>query len=263
MEDDAPQALVLNAEEARCHGDRHVHGERHGHPLEQQREAGAGSRPRDGDEAHAALGAFDARRSGGQEGLMLEEVEVAPGLLDGVVHRAPCGLALGAVEAGAGLEVESDVEALVGSVEVGRGDEPRRGDAEGELEEVIVAHAAPGSWVDPGSQCAAVPCGYQGQALRVALKRAILDGRRPVGAILRHQDQAALRPLRRPQPTHSVRRGGSKPQWQSGSSGRVDSTPVWRQRRRLRCERVASEQVPRENRALRRLRPSVGNQDPT
>ena len=161
----------------RCDGDRHVHGERHGHALEQEREAGAGARPRHGDEAHAALGAGDARGARGQERLMLEEVEVPPGLLDGVVHGASGGLALRAVEAGAGLEVELDVEALVGGVEVGRGDEPRRGDAEGELKEVIVAHAAPWGWVDPGSQCAAVPCGHQGQALRVALKRAILDGR--------------------------------------------------------------------------------------
>ena len=75
---------------------------------------------------------------------MLEEVEVSPGLLGGVVHGAPGGLALRAIEARAGLEVELDIEALVGSVEVGRRDEPRRGDAEGELEEVIVAHAAPG-----------------------------------------------------------------------------------------------------------------------
>ena len=75
---------------------------------------------------------------------MLEEVEVSPGLLGGVVHGAPGGLALRAVEARAGLEVELDVEALVGSVEVGRRHEPRRADAEGELKEVIVAHAAPG-----------------------------------------------------------------------------------------------------------------------
>jgi hypothetical protein len=74
---------------------------------------------------------------------MLEEVEVPPGLLGDVVHGASGGLALRAIEAGAGLEVEPDVEAFVGSVEVGRRDEPRRGDAKGELKEVVVAHGAP------------------------------------------------------------------------------------------------------------------------
>ena len=74
-------------------------------PLEQEREAGAGPRPWHGDETNATFGAGDARRARGQERLMLEEVEVSPGLLGGVVHAAPGGLALRAVEAGAGLEV--------------------------------------------------------------------------------------------------------------------------------------------------------------
>jgi hypothetical protein len=34
---------------------------------------------------------------------VLEEVEMPPGFLDGVVHGASGGLALGAVEAGAGI----------------------------------------------------------------------------------------------------------------------------------------------------------------
>ena len=44
MEDDAPQTLVGDLEEAGCDGDRHVHGERHGKAFEQQREAGVGAR---------------------------------------------------------------------------------------------------------------------------------------------------------------------------------------------------------------------------
>ncbi len=42
-------------------------------------------------------------------------------------------------------------------------------DAEGELKEIIVTHAATWSWVDPGTQYAAVPDSPQGQALAGAL----------------------------------------------------------------------------------------------
>ena len=44
VEDDAPQALVGDAEKACGDGNRQVHGERHGEAFEQQREAG--TRPR-------------------------------------------------------------------------------------------------------------------------------------------------------------------------------------------------------------------------
>ena len=145
-----------------------------------------------------------------------------PRLLCGVVHRASGGFALGAVEAGAGLEVELDVETLVGSVEVGGGDEPRRRDAEGELEEVIVAHAAPGGWVDPGSQCAAVPCGHQGQALRVALKRAILDSRPSRRRAAPPSGSSRTPTTQKPDSTHSVRRGGG-----GGSSSDARGKASW------------------------------------
>ena len=144
VEDDAPQTFVGDLEEARGDGDGHMDGERHGEALEQQREAGAGPCPRHGDEAHAALRAVDAWRARGEDRLVLEEVEMAPLLLDGVVHGATARVALRAAEAAACLEVERDIEAPLGGVERGRCDEPRRRDAEGELKEVIVAHVAPG-----------------------------------------------------------------------------------------------------------------------
>ena len=50
---------------------------------------------------------------------MLEEIKMPPRLLDGVVHSASGGLAFRTIEARAGLEVELDVEALLGGVEVG------------------------------------------------------------------------------------------------------------------------------------------------
>src|SRR3990170_5156469 len=106
MEDDAPQTLVGDLQKACGDGDRHVHGERHGEAFEQQREAGVGARPRNGDEVHAALGAGDARRARGEKGLMLEEIKMPPGLLDRVVYGASGGLALGTLEGGSRLEIE-------------------------------------------------------------------------------------------------------------------------------------------------------------
>ena len=96
-----------------------MHGERHGEAFEQQREAGARPCPWNSDEADAAFGAGDARRAGGQKRLMLEEVEVSPGLLDGVVHPASVRVALGTIEAAAGLEVEPDIEAAFFTIEIG------------------------------------------------------------------------------------------------------------------------------------------------
>ena len=133
VEDDAPHALIRDLEKAGGDSDRHVHGERHGKALEQQGEAGAGPRPGDGDEADTTRGAGDARRTRGEERLMLEEVEVPPGLLLRVVDGAAARVALRAVETATCLEIELDVEAPLDRVELGRCDEPRRGDAEGQL----------------------------------------------------------------------------------------------------------------------------------
>ena len=73
---------------------------------------------------------------------MLEEIQVPPGLLDGVVHRAVGLAALGTREAAAGLEVDLDVEPLPLGVEVGRRHHPRRHQAECELEQIDIAHGA-------------------------------------------------------------------------------------------------------------------------
>ena len=116
---DAPHPGVVLAHEAGCGGDRHRRHQRHGERLEQQREAGARPRPRHGDLLDAAVGAGDARRSGVQERLMLEEVEMPPRLHRGVVHGA---VGLGAVrtrETAAAREVDLDVEAAGLGIEVG------------------------------------------------------------------------------------------------------------------------------------------------
>lgn len=119
VEDDAPQTLVRDLEKAfGCNRDWQVHGERHGEAFEQQCEARARPRPRHGDEAHATLGTVDARRACGQERLMLEEIEMPPGLCDRVMHRTRRRFALRALKAAAGFEVDPDIEAAIVGVEV-------------------------------------------------------------------------------------------------------------------------------------------------
>ena len=87
--------------------------------IEQEREAGTGPCPRHVDEAHAAIGAVDAGHTRMQIGLVLKEIEVAPGLFDGVVYRAVGLAAIGAGEAAPRLEVDLDIEPLLVGVEVG------------------------------------------------------------------------------------------------------------------------------------------------
>ena len=71
---------------------------------------------------------------------MLEEVEMPPLVHRGVVHGAIGGAARRAREAAAAREVDLDVEALLGGVERTRFDRPRRHEAEGQLEQIDIAH---------------------------------------------------------------------------------------------------------------------------
>jgi hypothetical protein len=63
---------------------------------------------------------------------MLEEVEMAPGLLGGVVRRTTVGAAVRTGGARAAMEIHADVELILHRIEIGRRNEPRRGDAESE-----------------------------------------------------------------------------------------------------------------------------------
>ena len=114
--------------------------QRHGERFEQQSEAGAGLRPRNLDLGDATRRAGDPRHARMKESLMLEEIQMPPRLLGGVVHRAIGGLAFGAGKARARFEVDLDVEPLVLRVEVGSRDEPRRVDVECKLEKLRIAH---------------------------------------------------------------------------------------------------------------------------
>src|SRR5262249_8790247 len=111
--DEAPQTRVVLADEAGGSCDRHALDEGHDERLEQKREAGSGPCPRHIDQAHATVTTIDAGDTRMQEGLVLKEIEVAPGLLDGVVHRAVGLATIGAREAAAHLEVDLDIEPLL------------------------------------------------------------------------------------------------------------------------------------------------------
>ena len=69
-----------------------------------------------------------------------QEVEVAPFLHDGVVHRAVGGLAIGAREAATGLEVNLNIEALVVDIEPARLNHPRRHQVECQLKQIDITH---------------------------------------------------------------------------------------------------------------------------
>ena len=49
---------------------------------------------------------------------MLEEIEMPPGLCDGVMHRTRRRFALRALKAAAGFEVDPNIEAAIVGVEV-------------------------------------------------------------------------------------------------------------------------------------------------
>ncbi len=77
---------------------------------------------------------------GTQGGAVLEEVEVLPSALDGVVHRA--GLTGFRIdETAAGFEVDDEFERLRLRIEIGGNDFPRRGESERLGKEKFDSHA--------------------------------------------------------------------------------------------------------------------------
>jgi hypothetical protein len=135
---------------------------------------------------------------------MLEEVEMAPGLLDRVMDGATVGLALGTDKAAAGREVELDVEALASRVERTGGDEPRRGDAEGQLKEIVVAHAGTSGVGTVGDRSSAPVCRRADRPSRTSPRRA------RKGASLTAVRPVDKRPAMRIKP-HSGRSSGPHP----------------------------------------------------
>jgi hypothetical protein len=123
----APQPGVVLADDAGHGLDRH--GGDHGHQqrLEQQSEAAVWPRPWHADRLDAAPIAADPWHAGVEVGLMLEEVEMAPGLPLGVVGRAVGRAAVRTGKSAARGKVDLDVQPVCLGIEVGAGYRPRRG----------------------------------------------------------------------------------------------------------------------------------------
>ncbi len=142
MVDYPPQPGVVFAHQAFGGFDRH--GGDHGHDqcLEQERKTAAVARPRHADFAHATSLAFHPRDAGVQIGLMLEEIQMAPAHGRGVMRGAAGGAALRAGKTAAGREVDMDVQPAGIGVEISPRHHPRRGQAEGQLQQMRVTHDA-------------------------------------------------------------------------------------------------------------------------
>ena len=157
--------------------------------------AGARPRPRHGDLLDAAVGTGDARRPGMQECLMLEEVEVPPGLHRGIVHGAVGFSAVRTGKASALGEIDLDVEASRLSIEVGS-----RSPSTAARGRERVAGGRCRAWGIRGLDQSWPPvCRRFGRPSRTcpqgARKCASLTAIRPDGETLCQQDQAAIRPL--------------------------------------------------------------------
>ena len=139
--DDPPDPRVMLADQGGDRPDRHLLAERHRQRFEQQREPRSRARPRDLDLMHAVLWAADPWDPGGQERLMLEEVEMPPRLLLGVVHLAVGPLALWAREPRSLREVQDQLQPPRLTVEVDAHDAPRLLQPQSLLEEVRIVQA--------------------------------------------------------------------------------------------------------------------------
>ena len=140
MIDDAPQAGVVFTGQAGDSQDGHGLGELDNEGFKQQGEAAFGPGPGDGDAVDTAEGTCDAGSAGVEKGLVLEEVQVAPGERLGVVGLAVRGGADRARKDGASREVEEDVEAPGLDGETATVDEPRGEQTQGGLQELVFGH---------------------------------------------------------------------------------------------------------------------------
>ena len=130
--------------------------------LEEERETTARPSPGHLNELHPAPVARYPRDPGVEEGFMLEEIQVAPCLLRGVVGRATVLAALRAGEPPALPKVKVEVEPLRLDIELRPIHVPRRLEAQRHLKEIHVSHPnptrlprwpsdGPGSRAAPGS----------------------------------------------------------------------------------------------------------------
>ena len=97
---------------------------------------------RHADLTHAVLGAAHPRHPCREEGLMLEEVQVAPSALAGVMDLAAGNIAFGASEPGAPLEIDAPLKPTLTGIEGGLDHPPRRRQPQGGLEKLGISHRA-------------------------------------------------------------------------------------------------------------------------
>lgn len=147
--DDPPQPRVVLAHDPAGRPHRHLPHQRHHQRFEQQREAAARPRPRHRHRLHPALGALRPRHPGMQVRLMLEEVQMPPGPLLGVVRRAACLPAVRTGEAPALGEVDIQVQPLLAHAELAVLHQPGRQQPERQLKQIRVSHdgSLRGFWV--------------------------------------------------------------------------------------------------------------------
>src|SRR5512134_3191980 len=142
--DDAPQALIGDADDASGGEHRHLAHQHECGLLEQEREAAALARPWHRDPQHPVFRAVGARHLGGDVAVMLEEVEMPPGELGEVVSLA--GLAARwARKQGAALggDLEVQLVGLRGGVEPLADQPPRRRHAKAQRQDVVGVHDLP------------------------------------------------------------------------------------------------------------------------
>jgi hypothetical protein len=132
-----PQPGVVLADQHGDRLDRHLGQQRHQQRLKQQGEPAAGPRPGKRHLPGPVRWAGHPWHAGVQVGLVLEEVQVPPGLGLGVVDRAGGLVAVGAGEAGAFGEVQAQVQPAGRGVEPGPGHLPGFGKAKSSLEQVV------------------------------------------------------------------------------------------------------------------------------
>src|SRR5208337_4212888 len=106
-------------------------------------EAAVRPRPWHADGLDAACVATHARHAGIQVGLMLEEVEVAPGFPLGVVGRAVCGTATRTSKAAARGKIDLDIEAMCVRVKVAAAHGPWRGQSQRQFSRVVLCMVNP------------------------------------------------------------------------------------------------------------------------
>ena len=139
MVEDAPNQGIVFTDQARGSQDGHGLDELDDESFKQQGESAVRSGPGYVDAAYAAQGTLDARGAGVEIGLVLEEVQVAPGEGVGVVGLAGSG-AEGTSKGGAGREVEIDVEASGFNGEAAMVNQPGWQQPQGRLEQFVFVH---------------------------------------------------------------------------------------------------------------------------